>query len=174
MRPERRRATEPNGVRRVLHVLVERDHANPFRRSGRFPPSPRDAADRRVIRIRVVVCDDHAVVRAGLERLLRSIEDIDVVATAADGAEGVAAAVRLQPDVVLMDLSMPRLDGVAATGQIADAAPHTRVVVLTSFHHQSRIARAIEAGAAGYVLKDATPVELLDAIRSALGTAPVA
>jgi DNA-binding NarL/FixJ family response regulator len=172
VRPERRRATEPNGVRRVLHVLVERDHANPFRRSGRFPPGTRDAADRRVIR--VVVCDDHAVVRAGVERLLRSIEDIDVVATAADGAEGVEAAMRLQPDVVLMDLSMPRLDGVAATGQIADAAPHTRVVVLTSFHHQSRIARAIEAGAAGYVLKDATPAELLDAIRSALGTAPVA
>jgi DNA-binding NarL/FixJ family response regulator len=117
--------------------------------------------------IRVVVCDDHGVVRAGLERLLDSVDGIEVVATVADGQEGVEAAIRLQPHVVLMDLSMPRLDGVAATRQIAVATPGTRVVVLTSFHHHARIADALEAGATGYVLKDATPGELIAAIRSA-------
>jgi DNA-binding NarL/FixJ family response regulator len=99
--------------------------------------------------IRVVLCDDHAVVRAGLRRLLDSIAGIDVVAVAADGREGVEAVARLRPDVVLMDLSMPRLDGVAATREISAAQPETRVVVLTSFHHQARIANAIEAGASG-------------------------
>jgi DNA-binding NarL/FixJ family response regulator len=155
----------------VLQVVVRRRHASPFRPAGRFAGTD-EREDSRVIR--VAICDDHAVVRAGLERLLGSIEDIEVVATAADGAEGVEVATRLEPDVVLMDLSMPRLDGVAATRQIAGAAPHTRVVVLTSFHHQARIAHAIAAGAAGCVLKDATPAELLDAIRSAVRPASVA
>jgi DNA-binding NarL/FixJ family response regulator len=122
--------------------------------------------------IRVVLCDDHAVVRAGLKRLLDSIDGIDVVATTADGLEAVEAVARLAPDVVLMDLSMPRMDGVAATRRIAAAAPATRVVVLTSFHHQGRIAGAIEAGARGYVLKDATPAELVDAIHAASEAAP--
>jgi DNA-binding NarL/FixJ family response regulator len=128
------------------------------------------ATGRRVIR--VVLCDDHAVVRAGLQRLLDSIEGIQLLATTADGQEAVEVVTRLRPDVVLMDLSMPRLDGVAATRQIATAAPQARVVVLTSFHHRARIAGAIEAGARGYVLKDATPAELVDAIRSAAGMAP--
>jgi DNA-binding NarL/FixJ family response regulator len=106
-------------------------------------------------------------VRAGLQRLLDSIKGIEVVGTAANGQEGVGAAAGLRPDVVLMDLSMPRLVGVAATREISAAAPETRVVVLTSFHDQPRIAKAIEAGASGYVLKDATPAELVDAILAA-------
>jgi CheY-like chemotaxis protein len=121
--------------------------------------------------VRVVVCDDHAVVRAGLKRLLDSIDGIDVVGIAADGEEGLEVAARLRPDVVLMDLSMPRLDGVAATRNITTVVPDTRVVVLTSFHHRARVANAIEAGASGYVLKDATPAELLHAIRAASGDA---
>jgi DNA-binding NarL/FixJ family response regulator len=122
--------------------------------------------------ISVLLCDDHAVVRAGLRRLLDAIDGIEVVGTATDGEEGVAAAVELQPDVVLIDLSMPRLDGIAATRRLKAVAPATSVVVLTSFHHRSRIAAAIEAGASGYVLKDATPAELVHALRSATGHAP--
>jgi DNA-binding NarL/FixJ family response regulator len=117
--------------------------------------------------IRVVLCDDHAVVRAGLERLLNAVEGIEVVATATDGHEGIEAAARLRPDVVLMDLSMPNVCGVEATRAILAAGAGTRVVVLTSFHHHARIANAMAAGASGYVLKDATPAELVDAIRSA-------
>src|SRR4051812_1665492 len=169
--------TDPNRAPDVLQAVMHRNPANGRRRAGRFSARADAVSAPRAVRraaIRVAICDDHAVVRAGLERLLASTEDIEVVATAADGAEGVEVAERLRPDVVLMDLSMPRLDGVAATRRIADAAPRTRVVVLTSFHHQARIAHAIEAGAAGYVLKDATPAELLDAIRSALDTVPVA
>jgi DNA-binding NarL/FixJ family response regulator len=146
------------------------------------PPEPVLPDDQRALAvgvtkgrdIRVVLCDDHAVVRAGLRRLLDSIEGVEVVAVAADGREGVEAVARLRPDVVLMDLSMPRLDGVAATREISAAAPETRVVVLTSFHHQDRITSAIEAGAGGYVLKDATPAELVDAVRSASGLASAA
>jgi DNA-binding NarL/FixJ family response regulator len=117
--------------------------------------------------LRVIVVDDHAVVRVGLQRLLESSDGIRVVATAADGVEGAEAAERLQPDVVLMDLSMPRLDGVGATRRIAAAG--IRVVILTSFHDASRIARAMAAGASGYVLKDASPDELIAAIRRASG-----
>ena len=116
--------------------------------------------------IRVVVCDDHAVLRAGLQRLIESVDGIDVIGTAADGHEAVETVVRLRPDVALMDLSMPRLDGVAATRRITAVAPEVRVVVLTSFHHRARIAEAMDAGAVGYLLKDATPDELVRAIRS--------
>ena len=119
----------------------------------------------------VMLCDDHAVVRAGLQRVPDSIDGIEVVATASHGQEAVDVALELRPDVVLMDLSMPRLDGVAATRQLTAAAPGTRVVVLTSFHHRRRIAEAIEAGASGYVLKDATPAEFVDALRGATGAA---
>jgi DNA-binding NarL/FixJ family response regulator len=119
--------------------------------------------------IRVLLCDDHAVVRVGLKRLLDAADGVEVVGTAADGGEGVDAAARLRPDVVLMDLKMPVLDGVEATRRIAALAPETAVVVLTSFADQARIRRAIDAGATGYLLKDASPAELLDALRGAVG-----
>ena len=117
--------------------------------------------------IRVLLCDDHAVVRVGLKRLLDSADGVDVVGTAVDGEEGVEAAARLRPDVVLMDLSMPNVDGVEATRRIAARVPGTAVVVLTSFADRARIRRAIDAGASGYLLKDASPAELLDAVRGA-------
>jgi DNA-binding NarL/FixJ family response regulator len=117
--------------------------------------------------IRVLLCHDHPVLRTGLKRLLDGADGIEVVATAAEGTEGVAATVRLRPDVVLMDLAMPRIDAVTATRRIAALAPPSQVVILTAFPHPARIRDALEAGATGYVLKDATPRELLSAVRVA-------
>lgn len=117
--------------------------------------------------IRVLIADDHQVVRAGLEQLLATAPDIELVAMAADGAEAVALAVEHQPDIVLMDLSMPGVDGVAATRRIVEGSTATQVVVLTSFSDRQRILDALDAGAAGYVLKHAAPDDLLDAIRAA-------
>jgi DNA-binding NarL/FixJ family response regulator len=118
--------------------------------------------------IRVLIADDHAVVRAGLEQLLGTAPDIEVVGTAPDGAEAVALAGRTVPDIVLMDLSMPVMDGVEATRRIT-AAGGAQVVVLTSFSDHQRILDALGAGASGYVLKDAGPDDLLSAIRVAAG-----
>jgi len=117
--------------------------------------------------IRVLIADDHQVVRAGLEQLLATAPDIELVAMAADGAEAVALVVEHQPDIVLMDLSMPGVDGVAATRRIVEGSTATQVVVLTSFSDRQRILDALDAGAAGYVLKHAAPDDLLDAIRAA-------
>lgn len=124
--------------------------------------------------IRVVVADDHGVVRAGLEQLLATAADIEVVGVAADGAEAVALVAAQAPDLVLMDLAMPEVDGVEATRRISAAHPEVQVVVLTSFSDQQRIVDALDAGAAGYVLKHADPDELLDAVRAAhAGGAPL-
>jgi DNA-binding NarL/FixJ family response regulator len=117
--------------------------------------------------IRVLIVDDHAVVRRGLEQFLGSEPDIDVVATAPDGEEAVRAAADAEPDVVLMDLSMPVLDGVEATRRIVAATPGIAVVVLTSFSDRDRIMDALEAGATGYILKDADPTEVVAAVRAA-------
>lgn len=125
--------------------------------------------------IRVVLCDDHGVVLAGLERLLSTFDGIEVVATAPDGAAAIAAVAVHRPDVVLMDLQMPNLDGVEATRRIMLEAPDTRVVVFTSFSDRPRITSALAAGAIGYQLKDATPAEIESAIRAAArGEAPLA
>ena len=117
--------------------------------------------------IRVVLADDHEMVRVGLGELLGSADDIDVVGTASDGEEAVEVVQRERPDVVLCDLSMPRLDGPAATRRIAEVAPDTRVVMLTAFSERDRILGALDAGAVGYLLKDAPPEELFAAVRSA-------
>jgi DNA-binding NarL/FixJ family response regulator len=119
--------------------------------------------------IRVLIADDHAVVRAGLHQLLGTADDIEVVATASDGAEAVARTAAAAPDVVLMDLSMPGMDGIEATRRIVAATPGPQVVVLTSFSDQRRILDALDAGASGYVLKDAAPEEILAAVRTASG-----
>jgi DNA-binding NarL/FixJ family response regulator len=115
--------------------------------------------------IRVVLADDHAVVRQGLRTFLDLQEDIEVVAEASDGEEAVEAAERLDPDVVLLDLVMPRLDGVGALERLR--AVRARVVVLTSFGDDDKLFAALRAGAAGYLLKDVQPTELVRAIRSA-------
>jgi DNA-binding NarL/FixJ family response regulator len=117
--------------------------------------------------IRVLVVDDHGVVREGLRTFLRLQEGIEVVGEAADGLEAVAAAERLAPDVVLMDLVMPRLDGVEAMHRIRAQVPSARVIVLTSFADDDKLLPAVRAGAAGYLLKTAQPQEVVRAIRAA-------
>jgi DNA-binding NarL/FixJ family response regulator len=126
------------------------------------------------VTIRVVVADDHAVVRGGLEQLLSTASDIELVASASGGGEAVELVARERPDVVLMDLSMPEIDGAEATRRILVSDPAARVVVLTSFADDRHIAEALRAGAIGYVLKHAEPDELLGAIRAAAaGDAPL-
>jgi DNA-binding NarL/FixJ family response regulator len=125
--------------------------------------------------IRVVIADDHGLVRAGLAQLLAGAEDIEVVAAASGGREAVELAAEARPDVVLMDLSMPDLDGIAATRALRERAPDSHVVVLTSFSDRQRILDALDAGAVGYLLKDAEPDELLRGIRAAArGESPLA
>ncbi len=117
-------------------------------------------------KIRVVIVDDHVVVRSGLEQFLATTDDIELVATAANGIEALARVEEFDPDVVLMDLSMPEMNGVEATRQIAEHHPSSRVLVLTSFSDQTRILDALEAGADGYLLKHADPDDIADAIRT--------
>jgi NarL family two-component system response regulator LiaR len=117
--------------------------------------------------IRVLVVDDHAVVREGLRTFLSLQDGIDVVGEAGDGREAVAVAERERPDVVLMDLVMPRLDGVQAMRELRSRVPRARVIVLTSFLDDDRLLPAIRAGAAGYLLKNVEPSELARAVRAA-------
>lgn len=115
--------------------------------------------------ISVLIVDDHAIVRTGLAQLLGTTEDLRLVGEAADGEQAVALAAELRPDVVLMDLSMPGVDGVAATARILAADPEIHVLVLTSFSDQTRILDALHAGAEGYLLKHAEPERILSGIR---------
>ncbi|MEL6894280.1 MAG: response regulator transcription factor, partial [Actinomycetota bacterium] len=117
--------------------------------------------------ISVLVVDDHPVMRGGIISLLGSDPAITVVGEAGDGEAASQLALDLRPDVMLMDLRMPVLDGVGAIARIRDAWPDATIVVLTTYDTDEAIVRAIEAGAAGYLLKDAPPEELLDAIRRA-------
>jgi DNA-binding NarL/FixJ family response regulator len=116
--------------------------------------------------IRIVVADDHPIVRAGIVGLLEAAPDLVVVGEASDGAEAVDLARELRPDLVLMDLRMPRLDGAAATAEILAEAPGTRVLVLTTYESDEHILGAIEAGAGGYLLKAAPQEEILAGIRA--------
>lgn len=123
---------------------------------------------------RVLLVDDHAMVRTGIAALLGVTDDLEVVGQAADGAAAVAAADECEPDVVLMDLSMPTMDGVEATRQIMARHPEVRIVVLTSFSARDRVSDALAAGAVGYQLKDCDPADLLAAVRAAAeGNVPI-
>jgi DNA-binding NarL/FixJ family response regulator len=126
--------------------------------------------------IRLLLAEDHPVVLAGLERLLANEDDIELVGSAKDGAAAVELADRIRPDVVLMDLSMPVMDGVEATSRIVKAHDGAvSVVVLTSFSDREQIMAALDAGASGYLLKDAEPHELLAGVRAAArGESPLA
>jgi len=117
--------------------------------------------------IRVVVCDDHAVVRAGLGQLIGTFEGVEVVATAGGGDEALAAIAEHGADVALMDLEMPPPDGIETTRSIRRLHPEVAVVILTSFHDRARILMALDAGAVGYLLKDAMPDDLDRGIRAA-------
>lgn len=116
--------------------------------------------------IRVVLADDHAVIRAGLQHLLSGTEDIEVVATAENGARAVEMAREHRPDVVLMDLQMPDVDGVTATRTMMSEKLGVDVLVLTSYSDSERIVAALDAGAVGYLLKDADPEDVLEGIRA--------
>jgi DNA-binding NarL/FixJ family response regulator len=125
--------------------------------------------------IRVMLAEDHNLVRAGLADLLSNVPDFEVVGAAADGAEAVTLAAQLRPEVVLMDLLMPEVDGIEATRRIVRTDPNVQVVVLTSFSDRARIIEALDAGAVGFLLKDAEPQELFDGIRAAArGESPLA
>ncbi len=124
--------------------------------------------------IRIVVVDDHAVVRSGLTQYLATTDDLDVVGIASDGLEALDVVGQEQPDVVIMDLSMPNMDGVEATRRIAAEHPASRVLVLTSFSDQTRIMDALSAGADGYMLKHSEPEAIAAAVRSVhLGESPL-
>lgn len=115
--------------------------------------------------IRILLVDDHAIVRKGLRALLTEIDDVEVVGEAADGEQAIAQAAALQPDVILMDIVMPNMDGIEATQQITRRQPEARVLALTSFASDDKLFPAIKAGALGYLLKDSDPEDLLQAIR---------
>jgi DNA-binding NarL/FixJ family response regulator len=124
--------------------------------------------------IRVLIVDDHPLARAGLQQLLGSLEDITLVGAARGGEEALRLAVELDPDVVLMDLEMPDKDGIEVTRELRTRYPTAAVVVLTSFSDRERILAALDAGAVGYLLKDAEPDELARAIHAATrGDAPL-
>lgn len=125
------------------------------------------------VAIRVMIVDDHAIVREGLRTLLSEVPDMVVVEEAADGAEAVLLAATIQPDVILMDLVLPKLDGVEATRQVRAVSPASQVLVLTSFADDRHVHNAIRAGATGYLLKDVLKADLLHAIRTAARGQPV-
>lgn len=115
--------------------------------------------------IRILIADDHIIIREGLRALLRTEPDFEVVGEAADGESAVAQALALKPDVILLDMVMPRLDGLAAILLIKQNQPEARILVLTSFSEDDKVFPAIKAGALGYLLKDTSPADLLRAIR---------
>lgn len=124
--------------------------------------------------IRVLIADDHALVRAGLARLVKGAPDLELVGAAADGLQAVELAVSEQPDVVVLDLSMPGLDGVSAAGEMRVKAPHSRILVLSSYAQESVVTAAFAAGVRGYLLKDVSPRALLEGIRDTYaGGAPM-
>ena len=123
-------------------------------------------------RIRVVIVDDHEMVRSGLAIFLRVVPDLELVGEAGSGEDAVRLCERVQPDVVLMDLVMPGLDGVAATRAVRERCADTRVIALTSFPEEDLVQRALEAGATGYLLKNVGVVELTEAIRAARAGKP--
>jgi NarL family two-component system response regulator LiaR len=117
-------------------------------------------------RVRIVLADDHPVVRQGLRAFLETQPEVEILGEAADGEEAVREVERLLPDVVLMDIVMPKVDGIEAIRRIRAISPSTQAIVLTSFADDEKIVAAVRAGAAGYLLKDARPQELINAIRA--------
>lgn len=118
--------------------------------------------------IRVVLCDDHAIVRDGLRNLLEAEDDLEVVGEAADGQQGIELVRALRPDVVVMDINMPNLDGVAAVEQLTAELPTLRILILTMYNHEEYLFRTVKAGAKGYLLKDSPIAEVIAAIRAVM------
>ena len=126
-----------------------------------------------VTAVRVVLVDDDPLVRAGLRMILGGAPDIDVVAEAADGQDAVDAVLREAPDVVLMDIRMPRMDGLAATRRMLDRGTSARIIVLTTFDTEDMVVTALSYGAAGFLLKDTSPADLVDAVRRVAAGQPI-
>ena len=169
--PRDRRRRSAAGV-----VLAARRHAMApgyaRRRDDVMTEAPPDGGDG--VRTTVVVVDDHRLVRAGLRTIIDASEDLEVVGEAGDGSQAVTVVGAVDPDVVLMDLSMPGVDGIEAIRRLRTAGHHTPVVVLTSFAEPERVRSALEAGAVGYLLKDSEPRDVLEAVRAAVaGHAPL-
>ncbi|NWJ97691.1 MAG: response regulator transcription factor [Chloroflexi bacterium] len=122
--------------------------------------------------IKVLIVDDHMVVRRGLSSLLESEEGLEVVGQAADGFEAIEQAEKLQPDVVLLDVEMPRLNGLVALPSILEKSPHSKVIILSTFADDERIFGALRAGASGYVLKDVAEHDLIEYIRKVVRGEP--
>jgi len=140
--------------------------------SDSYPPNPHSDSTPQTDNIRVLIVDDHAVVRQGLRTFLELQDEatslpITVVGEASNGSQAVDQAKLLQPDVVLLDLVMPEMDGVEATSRIIEKSPHSRVIILTSFGEEDKVILAIQAGAQGYLLKDIAPNDLVQAVREA-------
>lgn len=119
-------------------------------------------------RIKALLADDHAVMRAGLKLLIDGQADMRVVGEAGDGIQAIDQAAALQPDVILLDLTMPRLDGLSSLGQIRERAPHSRVLILTMHADEQYVREALSRGASGYVVKQAADLEVLSAIRAVM------
>ena len=117
-------------------------------------------------KIKILMADDHPMVRAGIRGMLETQDDFEVVAEAENGREAVDQVARLKPDVVLMDLRMPEMEGVEAIGKIKESYPNVHILVLTTYDTDADIVRAVEAGATGYLLKDAPREELFRAVRA--------
>jgi DNA-binding NarL/FixJ family response regulator len=138
-------------------------------------PSGHEAAEHQLVasaqaeRIRVLVADDHALYRRGLEMVLSQEDDIEIVGEAGDGAEAIQRAEELLPDVVLMDIRMPRRSGIEACTAIKDVAPSTKIIILTISDEESDLYEAVRAGANGYLLKDVPGEEIADGIRAVVG-----
>ena len=118
-----------------------------------------------MVKVRVLLVDDDALVRAGLRMILSSSEELEVVGEAADGADAVAAVRAHRPDVVLMDIRMPKMDGIAATSAVRSLATPPHVIVLTTFQADEQVMSALRAGADGFLLKDTAPTEIVNAVR---------
>jgi DNA-binding NarL/FixJ family response regulator len=116
-------------------------------------------------KISIIIADDHEIVRQGLITFLELQEDIEVVAEASDGLKAIEKTQKFRPDIILMDLEMPKMDGIEATRQICSQFPETKIIILTSFATDDKIIPAIKAGASGYELKDVSPAQLVEAIR---------
>jgi NarL family two-component system response regulator LiaR len=118
-------------------------------------------------RIRVMIVDDHAMLRGGLRLFLKSFDDLELVGEASGGEQAISLCSQARPDVILMDMVMPGMDGAIATAAIREQYPHVQVIALTSFHEQDLVERALQAGAIGYLLKNVSAQELAQAIRDA-------
>ena len=158
---------EPERVHALVHT--SRARAEDALRAGQATSQGSQTVTEQDGPIRVLLVDDHAVVRRGLRGFLELIKDFEVVGEAENGREGVAAADRLAPDVILMDLLMPEMSGLEAIAAIKEAHPEIEIVAVTSFIEEEKVTSALEAGASGYLLKDAEAEEVAQAIRAAYG-----